>query len=88
MCEDVLESDPYEGCQKKNQFGKCALNFGKKPGKETPERGKIKNKDRVDQQAHSEGEIAVMGRYRGNPINQDGVECNTAEKSKKKRLFR
>jgi hypothetical protein len=47
--EDVLESDPDEGGQKKNKFGKSALNFGKKPGKKGPEKSKVNHKDGIDQ---------------------------------------
>jgi hypothetical protein len=45
MGENVLESDPSERSQKKNQLRKNALYFGKKPGKKGPEKSKITNKN-------------------------------------------
>lgn len=87
MAENIFESHPEKGGQEKNKPGKGFLNFGKTPGKKGPIKGKIKNENSVDQQAHSGREAAVMSGDCGNPVNQDGVECDASQESEQKGLF-
>ena len=86
--EDVLESDPDERGQKKHEFRKSPLDLGKTPCKKCPEKSKKKNKHRVYHKADPDRELAVMRRHGRNPINQDSIERDASEKSKKKGLFR
>jgi hypothetical protein len=86
--EDIFESNPDKGGQKKNQFGKSALNFRKTPGKKGPKEGKVENKNGIDQKAYLDREIAIVGRNRRNPINQDGIKHDATQKSEQKGLFR
>jgi hypothetical protein len=88
MGEDVLEAYPDERGQEINEGRKGLLYARKTPGKNGPKQGKVTNENSINSEADPDGEIAVVGGHRRNPINQDGIEGNASVKSEKKGLFR
>jgi hypothetical protein len=86
MSQDVFQGYPEEWGQKEDQLGKGLRDFREDETEKSPVESKKKNKYDVNNDAYSQRKIAVVGRNRWDPVNQDRVVGDSGYKPQEERL--
>lgn len=87
MGEEILKRDPDERQDEERKPGEGLRDFCGREREKGPVQSQKEHEQDINEDAEAQGQVAIVGRDRRNPVHKHGIECESSRKSQEEGML-